>query len=89
MKNGWQWLPALGLGVFLLLLIGAPLADVFVKAVIIDDRLDFSYALATLAEPGNGQMIANSLLLGALVVVLSTCFAVPVAYLLSRTELAR
>lgn len=87
MKNRWRWIPALCMGIFLLLLIGAPLADVFVKAVIIDDRLDFSYALATLAEPGNGEMIANSLLLGALVVCGSTVLAVPVAFLLSRTEL--
>ncbi|WP_432642050.1 ABC transporter permease [Acidaminococcus sp.] len=89
MKNGWQWLPALCIVAVLILLIGAPLADVFVKAVIIDDRLDFSYALATLAEPGNGQMIANSLLLGLLVVLVSTVWAVSVAYVLSRTELAR
>lgn len=89
METGWQRLPALCMGALLILLIGAPLADVFVKAVIIDDRLDFSYGLATLAESGNGQMILNSLLLGALVVVVSTVLAVPVAYLLSRTELAK
>lgn len=87
MEKRWQLLPALAMGAFLILLIGAPLADVFVKAVIIDDRLDFSYALATLAEPGNGQMIVNSLLLGALVVCGSTVLALPVAYVLSRTEL--
>ena len=68
--------PALLLGALLVLLIGCPLVDVFLKAVIIDDQLDLSYAMATLSEPGNGTMITNSLLLGILVVLpcpLRTC----------------
>lgn len=77
---------ALLLGALLVLLIGCPLVDVFLKAVIIDDQLDLSYAMATLSEPGNGTMITNSLLLGILVVLVATVFALPIAYLLSRTE---
>ena len=69
MEKRWRWLLALALAAVLILLIGAPLADVFVKAVVIDDRLALSYALETLAEPGNGRMIVNSLVLGVLVVL--------------------
>lgn len=89
MEKRWRWLLSLALAAVLILLIGAPLADVFVKAVVIDDRLALSYAQETLAEPGNGRMIINSLVLGVLVVLGSTVLGVPAAYLLARTELAR
>lgn len=81
--------PALAMGAVLVFLILCPLLTLFVKAVIIDDRLDFSYAEATLMEPGNLSMIGNSLLLGLLVVIVSTLIAFPLAYLFGRTDFSR
>ena len=52
-------------------------------------RLDFSPAVQTLLNPENAHMIGNSLLLGVLVVLLSTLIAAPLAYLFSRTKFAR
>ena len=86
MRSLTSRLPVFLLGVLLVFLIGCPLVDIFLKAVIIDDRFTLSYAQATLAEPGNGTMIINSLQLGALVVLVATIFALPIAYLLSRTD---
>lgn len=44
-------LPLLLLGACLVFLVIAPLATVFVKALIINDHLDFSFAAAALSEP--------------------------------------
>lgn len=82
-------IPAAIMGAFLTFLILCPLLTLFVKAVIIDDRLDFSYAAATLMEPGNLEMIGNSLLLGLLVVIVSTLIAFPLAYLFGRTDFSK
>ena len=73
----------------LLFLVVCPLLMIFAKAVIRDDRLDIMSALETLAESENAQMIFNSLLLGLLVVIVSTIIAAPLAYLFSRTRFAR
>ncbi len=81
--------PAALMGAVLVFLILCPLLTLFVKAVIIDDRLDFSYAEQTLMEPGNLAMIGNSLLLGLLVVIVSTLIAFPLAYLFGRTDFSR
>ena len=75
-------------GLVLLFLVVAPLLTIFVKAVIINDSLDFSYGAQTLREEGNLPMIANSLLLGLLVTITSTVLAMPLAFLFSRTEFA-
>ena len=81
--------PLLFLGALLFFLVLCPLLTIFIKAVIIDDRLDFSYAVATLSESGNAEMIGNSLLLGLLVVAVSTAISIPLAYLFSRTKFSQ
>lgn len=81
--------PALLLGALLLFLVVCPLLSVFLKAVVVDGRLALSPAAAVLGTPDNLRMIANSLLLGALVVLTSTVIAAPLAYLFSRTDMAR
>ena len=81
--------PPLLLTALLLFLIVCPLLSVLAKAVITDGRLDFYAAWQTLRESENAVMIGNSLLLGALVVVLSTVIAAPLAYLFSRTSFAK
>lgn len=82
-------LPLLLLGACLVFLVIAPLATVFVKALIINDHLDFSFAAAALSEPQNARMIWNSLLLGLAVVILSSLISIPLAYLFSRTQLGQ
>lgn len=75
-----------GLLVFLIL---CPLLTIFVKAFIIDDELNLSYAVSAVTEPQNAVMIKNSLLLGVTVVILSTLISLPLSYLFSRTKLSR
>lgn len=70
-------------------LILCPLITVFAKAVITDGRLDLYRAWQTIANAENVETIGNSLLLGICVVLCSTIIAVPTAYLLARTQLAR
>ena len=70
-------------------LIVCPLIMVFAEAVIIDGRLDLHQAWSIIADSENLQTIWNSLLLGVCVVLCSTVFAAPTAYLLARTQLAR
>ncbi len=75
--------------VLLCFLIVCPLVMIFAKAVITDGRLDFWSAWQTLKTNQNLTMIRNSLLLGVLVVLVSTVIAAPLAYLFSRTRFAR
>lgn len=84
-----ETLPPLALGALLLFLIVFPLAAIFIKAVIVNGSLDFSYAADAILEKGNLEMIGNSLLLGVLVVLLSTAIALPLAFLFARTSFAR
>ena len=49
MNRKW-FLPILALAAFLIFLILCPLAEVGIKALIINDALDFSYAAETLME---------------------------------------
>ncbi|MCH4178689.1 MAG: iron ABC transporter permease [Megasphaera sp.] len=77
------------LEILLLFLIVCPLITIFIKAVIINDRLDFSLVTATLMESDNITMIVNSIVLGLWVVVISTLIAIPLAYLFSRTTFAK
>ena len=63
--------------------------EVFARAVITDGRLDLYRALATIADARNVSTILNSLLLGLCVVLLSSVIALPTAFLLARTQLAR
>lgn len=84
-----KYLPLIVIAAVLIFLIVCPLAMIFLRAVIRDDRLDFITAWQTLAESENAQMIFRSLLLGVLVVIGSTIIAAPLAYLFSRTRFAR
>lgn len=84
-----KYLPLIIIAAVLIFLIVCPLAMIFLRAVIRDDRLDFVTAWQTLAESENAQMIFSSLLLGVLVVIGSTIIAAPLAYLFSRTRFAR
>ena len=82
-------IPLIIIAVVLLVLIVCPLIMIFAKAVIRDGRLDFVAAWQTLAESENAKMILNSVLLGLLVVIVSTIIAAPLAYLFSRTQFAK
>lgn len=82
-------IPLIILAAVLFFLIVCPLIMIFAKAVIKDGRLDFISAWQTLTESENAQMILNSLLLGLLVVIVSTVIAAPLAYLFSRTSFAK
>ena len=82
-------LPLALLLALLAILILCPLLTVFAKAVITDGRLDLYRAFATIADARNVQTILNSLLLGLCVVLLSSVIALPTAFLLARTQLAR
>ena len=82
-------IPLVLLTALLMLMIVCPLVMIFAKAVIVDGRLDFLSVWQTLKADGNLEMIGNSLLLGVLVVIVSTIIAAPLAYLLSRTSFAR
>ena len=73
----------------LVFFIVVPVVTVFLKAVIVDGRLDLMNAVRMIADSGSVGTIGNSLLLGALVVLVSTLLATPLAFLLSRTCLAR
>lgn len=70
-------------------LILCPLVTVFAEAVIVDGRLDLYQAWGTIASAENVRTIYNSLLLGVCVVLCSTVIAVPTAFILARTQLAR
>ena len=82
-------IPLILLTALLLFMIVCPLVMIFAKAVIVDGRLDFLSVWQTLKADGNLEMIGNSLLLGVLVVIVSTIIAAPLAYLFSRTSFAR
>lgn len=82
-------LPLLLLTVLLVFLIVCPLVTIFAKAVITDGRLDLYTVWQTLVQSENAVMIGNSLLLGLLVVIVSTMIAFPLAYIFSRTKFAR
>ena len=77
------------LAVVLVGLIVCPVVMIFAKAVIYDGRLDLYHAGQALVQSENLRMVANSLLLGVLVVLVSTLLAAPLAYLFSRTKFAR
>ena len=84
-----KYLPLIIIAAVLIFLIVCPLVMIFLRAVIRDGRPDFVTAWQTLTESENAQMIFNSLLLGSLVVIVSTIIAAPLAYLFSRTRFAK
>ena len=70
-------------------LIVCPLIMIFARAVITNGRPDLYSAWQTLTESRNVIMIVHSLVLGLLVVLVSTLIAAPLAYLFARTPFAR
>ena len=77
------------ISIILAFLIVVPVLTVFMEAVMADGRLDFSNAIRTIGNPGNIETIVNSLILGALVVIVSTVIATPLAFILVRTKYAK
>ena len=75
--------------VVLFALVILPIIAVFSEAVIVDGRFDFSSALQTIADKDNVTTITNSMLLGFLVVIVSTIISTPLAFLLARTRFSR
>lgn len=74
-------------GLFVVIII--PVITVFMEAVIINDRLDITHALQMVISSGNLETITNSILLGILVVIVSSVIATPLAFILTRTSYAR
>lgn len=77
------------IGLLLIFLIVMPLIALFSQAVTVDGYISLKTALETLKADENLRMITNSVLLGFLVVVVSTVIAAPLAYIFSRTQFAR
>ena len=75
--------------IFLVFLIICPLLSIFAEAVFQEGRFSLESAIETITESENAAMIGSSLLLGLLVVIVSSIIALPLAYLFSRTQLAR
>ncbi len=75
--------------ILLVFLIICPLLSIFAEAVFQDGRFSLEIAIETITESENAAMIGSSLLLGLLVVIVSSIIALPLAYLFSRTQLAR
>lgn len=76
------------LAMFLAFLIVLPIITVFVEAVIVDGRLDFSNMVQIIFKAENITTIINSLLLAVLVVIVSTMIATPLAFILVKTRYA-
>lgn len=77
------------LGLLLIFLIVTPLVTLFSMAVTVDGHINLNTAWETLKADENLRMIINSVLLGFLVVAVSTVIAAPLAYIFSRTQFAR
>ena len=73
----------------LFVLILFPVITVFGKAVMVNGRFDFANAWQTIAVKENLETIKNSVLLGVLVVAVSTLISTPLAFLLTRTRFAK
>jgi len=77
------------LSVVLIVLIVCPLVMIFARALIGDGGFDISPALDTILHSENLTTILNTLILGLSVVVCSTLIALPLAFLTSRTQIAK
>ncbi|MCU1642237.1 MAG: iron transporter permease [Nocardia sp.] len=71
----------------LLVAVAAPLVAMLIRAV--TGYNGDPSALGQLAEPANLRIVGNTVLLGVLVVVISTAMAAPLAFLMSWTRLRR
>ena len=86
--NAGRWPLALTVLVLLVLILG-PLVMIFARAVIPEGALDLGYALRTIAQEDNLRAVLNSLVLALCVVLLSSVIALPLAWLLARTDIGR
>lgn len=73
----------------LLFFIVTPLVTVFLRAIIIDGRLNFSQAANIIFTSDNIVTIKNSLLLGILVVIMATLIATPLGFIFTKSRLAK
>ena len=87
--NGKQRLVYFTIFVILFALIILPVVTVFGEAAMVDGRFNLSNALQTIGDSENVTTITNSLLLGLLVVIVSTVISTPLAFLLARTKFSR
>ncbi|MFA9377598.1 MAG: ABC transporter permease [Lachnotalea sp.] len=77
------------IAILLMVLIIFPVITVFMEAVTVDDRLNFTKAINVIGSSDNNRTIWNSLLLGILVVIVSSIIATPLAFLLTKTKYAK
>ena len=75
--------------IFLIFLIILPLLSIFRQTIFPDGHFSLSMAINTIREEENLTMILSSLLLGVLVVIVSSLIALPLAYIFSRTSFRR
>lgn len=75
--------------IILSILIICPLLSIFAEAVFPDGQFSLTKAIDTITESENAGMIGSSLLLGLLVVIVSSAIALPLAFIFSRTQFAR
>lgn len=73
----------------LTILVVIPLGSLLIRSVFPDGSFEGFSSYAMLLEEYNLEILINSLLLGAGVVVLSSLIAAPLAYLMARTEMKR
>lgn len=73
----------------LLFFIVTPLVTVFLRAIIIDGRLNFSQAANIIFTSDNIVTIKNSILLGILVVIMATLIATPLGFIFTKSRLAK
>ena len=73
----------------LLFFIVTPLLTVFLRAIIIDGRLNFGEASQIIFTRENLVTIKNSLLLGVLVVIMATVIATPLGFIFTKSRLAK
>ena len=73
----------------LAVLVICPLVMIFARALINNGRFDLSFALGIIAQKENISTIINTLTLGISVVIVSTIIALPLAFLICRTQLIR
>lgn len=89
MTNKGKRINSVVLLILLFFMIIMPILTVFAEAVYKDGHVDFANAWQIISRSENVTTIANSLILGTLVVIVSTLIAAPLAYLLVRTRYAR
>ena len=73
----------------LTILILCPLLMIFTKAVFVNGRFDFTYAFEIIFKNENIQTVFNSLSLAFWVVIVSSLISLPLAFLLSKTDLGQ